>query len=221
MNILYINLDKDILRNINMTKQFFNLNWDLDKIYRIDGVDGKRLTDEEKEYYESRKNFRTMCNIKERIHARVGCMLSHLKAIKHAIDNNYKNVIILEDDITINYLPNLEDIPENLDILYLGVQIEDIKEEEERQTGKYIHIKKDYMKVYTTCGYYIPSREKLLDIYTTLTSQTRMGSIDNDFVREIQSKGNCYIINPISVVQNDNIESNIGYSKKFKLKREY
>jgi GR25 family glycosyltransferase involved in LPS biosynthesis len=55
----------------------------------------------------------------------IGCYLSHTQIWKEIIDNNYKNCIILEDDVIpynnyetiINYLDN---IPNDYDIAYLG-----------------------------------------------------------------------------------------------------
>ena len=55
----------------------------------------------------------------------LGCILSHLRLIQIAKKNNYKNILILEDDILLHkffdrLLFKIEKVPDNYDILYLG-----------------------------------------------------------------------------------------------------
>ena len=59
-----------------------------------------------------------------------GCLESHLKCIKNAIDFDYENILIMEDDIlfdieAINKIleNNTIQIPKNFDMLYLGYHI--------------------------------------------------------------------------------------------------
>ena len=53
----------------------------------------------------------------------LGCAISHHKIWKHANENNFKNILILEDDffvrarMTLNVLSKL---PKNYDLFYLG-----------------------------------------------------------------------------------------------------
>jgi GR25 family glycosyltransferase involved in LPS biosynthesis len=50
-----------------------------------------------------------------------GCLESHINIIKWAKQNNYKQVCIFEDDVIIRKsLEEIENIPENYDMLYLG-----------------------------------------------------------------------------------------------------
>jgi GR25 family glycosyltransferase involved in LPS biosynthesis len=54
----------------------------------------------------------------------IGCTMSHIECIKDAVANNYKNVIILEDDVLphINFDEILDSfyIPKDYDFIYLG-----------------------------------------------------------------------------------------------------
>ena len=64
------------------------------------------------------------------IHARrAGCSLSHLEIIKMAKENNFKNVLIFEDDVIINSTleetldglsKSVKELPDNWDIFYLA-----------------------------------------------------------------------------------------------------
>jgi len=222
MNLAYINLDRNPERNTYILTEIKKIK-DIKSVKRIDAVDGKKFTEEEKEYWGSRKNFRTMCCIKERVYPRVGCMLSHKKTLEYAIENKLDNILILEDDITIGDIPDISDIPKDTDMLYLGITLEKVKEEEKKQTGKYINIDPTYNKVFGTFGYYIPSLNKIKEIYDKIFHLKRNGSIDNDFKREIHPKGNCYILNPCPITANEIFESEIGYSKGQykKLKKQY
>ena len=223
MNIAYINLERNPERNQHIVIQILTKIKMFRTLKRIDAIDGKEFTEDEKEFWGSRKNFRTMCNIKERVYSRVGCMLSHKKALEYAISKELDNILILEDDVTIAKIPDISDMPENTDILYLGITLEKVKEEEEKQTGKYININPKYNKVFGCFGYYIPSLNKIKEIYDTLFNLKRNGSIDNDIMREIHPKGNCYILNPCPIRADEIFESEIGYAKGQykKLKKEY
>ncbi len=223
MNIAYINLNRNPERNEHILNEIKNNITNYKTLKRIEAVDGKDFNDEEKEYWGSRKNFRTMCCIKERVYSRVGCMLSHKKVFEYALENELDNILILEDDITISEIPDIKDIPKDTDILYFGITMEKIKEEEEKQKGKYILIDTECMKVFGGFGYYIPSLEKIKEIYNILFSLKRNGSIDNDIKREIHPRGNSYILNPCPITANELFISEIGYKEGMykNLKKQY
>lgn len=223
MNIVYINLNRNPDRNNHILNEIKNNIKDYKTLKRIEGVDGKEFTKEEQDYWGSRKNFRTMCNIKERVYSRVGCMLSHKKCFEYAIENELDNILILEDDITISNIPDLIDIPKDIDILYFGITMEKIKEEEQKQTGKYIKIDTEYMKVFGGFAYYIPSLSKIKEIYDILFQLKRNSSIDNDIKREIHPRGRCYILNPCPITADEIFNSEIGYKKGIykNLKKQY
>jgi glycosyl transferase family 25 len=70
-NIIYINLDKRTNRNEQITRELTVFN--REKVYRLSAVDNA-------------------------ITKQLGCLTSHLNALKLARDNKYPNVLILEDD---------------------------------------------------------------------------------------------------------------------------
>ena len=72
MNIAYINLNRNPERNEYILNEIKNNITNYKTLKRIEGVDGKEFNEDEKEYWGSRKNFRTMCNIKDRVYGRVG-----------------------------------------------------------------------------------------------------------------------------------------------------
>jgi GR25 family glycosyltransferase involved in LPS biosynthesis len=88
----------------------------------IEAIDKEKFDDETKEFYRSLKNFRRMPALKEtHLFGRVACFLSHMKALKHIIDNRLSNVIVFEDDAVVKNEDFLtREIDESRDIIYLG-----------------------------------------------------------------------------------------------------
>jgi GR25 family glycosyltransferase involved in LPS biosynthesis len=89
----------------------------------IEAYDGKseQIIDD----YNSIKKYTKIINT-----GHFGCLLSHIKAIKKAMKNNYENIMILEDDIIFdnNFLENIKKIKlPKYDILYLGGLINEKK----------------------------------------------------------------------------------------------
>ena len=125
-NILFINLDHDVLRRKNIESELNNFNL---KYVRIPGICGNKGT--------IRGNPRrghvkgNIDGIKYdfkgvmKTHSRVGCMLSHLKAIIYAKQNLKGNTMILEDDISLSLIENfaesfgdiLKEAPDDWNIL--------------------------------------------------------------------------------------------------------
>lgn len=114
--ILYINLNRAINRRNKIEKILDenNLNYK-----RIEAIDGNILN-----FMELKKqyNFRKM-SINE-----VACVLSHIKAIQYAWDNNYNEVIIMEDDCSFEYIEykdisikNLSNTNIDWEIIQLGI----------------------------------------------------------------------------------------------------
>ena len=90
--ILYINLNRAIYRKNKIEEILNNNNLNYKRIEAIDGL--------ELDYIELKKQyiFRKMTKNE------VACVLSHLKTIQYAFDNNYDNVLIIEDDCSFEYL---------------------------------------------------------------------------------------------------------------------
>ena len=99
--ILYINLDSSLERNRYIQAQidFYNLQ----NITRISGIDGcNKLNNNIKEGNIDGIEYKNYCGNK---FTELGCLLSHIKAIKHAYDNNYTEALIVEDDCYFGLMP--------------------------------------------------------------------------------------------------------------------
>ena len=134
-NIVYLNLDNRKDRNISMKKQLKKHGL---QAQRISAVYGKGLRDkkyryklakelvvpEKKlrvDYWMNRTNFKTMISQEDPVLGRVGCYLSHMKIMKHALDNGWENVLVIEDDAHILSNSNREfELPKHADIPYFG-----------------------------------------------------------------------------------------------------
>jgi len=113
----------------------FNNNYKLNRDYKlIEAIDGNNINDIDKiigdEGKRSLDNY-YIYNIKRRFHyelssyGAIGCYLSHVNLWKEIIKNNYKNVIIFEDDVNVsniqyNYLiKRINLLPDDWDIYLL------------------------------------------------------------------------------------------------------
>jgi GR25 family glycosyltransferase involved in LPS biosynthesis len=117
--VYYINLDKDEEKNSKILRYFTNFN--IQKFKRISGV----VVDNDLEQipYSVYRNF----NKKDEQYIRhsLGCRLAHLLCIEDAKQNQYKNILIFEDDVIFSrnlndlLLGNMNHITE-YDMLYFG-----------------------------------------------------------------------------------------------------
>ena len=117
-HVYLINMDKDKERLITVTKYCDELNI---KFERFSGIDPKKLSQEEKNKYLSKFNQYFMP------YGIIGCAYSHIYIWLDAIKNNYKNILILEDDIIFNknnFYENLEnaynELPNDYDMFFIG-----------------------------------------------------------------------------------------------------
>jgi glycosyl transferase family 25 len=116
-NVYLINMDKDTEKLENVTKECkkFNINFE-----RFSGVNCLNLSEEELDKYVT-KTCQNICP-----NGLVGCAISHMKIYEDALKNNYKNILVLEDDVyfTDDLYEELDkamsELPENYDILYIG-----------------------------------------------------------------------------------------------------
>ena len=116
-NVYLINMDKDTEKLDNVTKECkkFNINFE-----RFCGVNPLNLSKEELDKYVT-KTCQNICP-----NGLVGCAISHMKIYEDALKNNYKNILVLEDDVyfTDDLYEELDkamsELPENYDILYIG-----------------------------------------------------------------------------------------------------
>ena len=116
-NVYLINMDKDIDRLKEVTKECDKVNI---KFERFPGIKVSDLSQNILNKYvpEEIQKYGT--------DSMIGCGLSHLFIWQDAIKKNYKNILVLEDDVQFTYdfnkyLTNImKELPENYDILYLG-----------------------------------------------------------------------------------------------------
>lgn len=227
--ILYINLKRDVSRRKIIEKDLTEIEC---SFKRIDAVYGKYLysaTYREKlskrlgvptnklkpGYWLDRSNFKTMDNNKHSILSKVGCYLSHLLAIKKALNKNYNKVLILEDDAMplINAFDQFT-IPKDADVYYVGGGYF-YQNGELRSVAKHIKIDTDKLKVCGTFAYIIPNKENIKHMYNLFmsvfkdgkghdktedwkTNTIRLRAQASDFmiINFIQKAGHAYISNP-------------------------
>ena len=209
VNIIYINLEKRSDRLLNITGQLQKLDI-LYKSILIKGIDGQSFTKAEESLYLSDWYSHPFSKIKARILGRIGCTLSHFKALEYAILHEFDNVLILEDDCQfVNDAINTEiNPPTDCDIFYLGGYFWIKIPEETYQTGNWVNIKNKHFKIACTFAYGIIGKDKILKIYEIL-KKSRKETIDLMYIRNLQKLGNSYIINPVIALHNTNFTSDV------------
>lgn len=179
----YINLDRDVERNKSMIDVFNNYSF---KNYeRVSGVIAND---------------------------RVGCSLSHIKALEIAVKNNIYPYIILEDDVNIYNNKFIIDIPDDSDALYLGISSFGSNINIEKKAEKLVYIKNiDSIKhkVVNMVGRHaIVHTNKKYDIeaikYNKLFIKNKNKYFAGDVaISELNNKKNVYCLNTPVFYQND------------------
>lgn len=137
-----------------------------------------------------------------------GCLESHLNVIQEAIKRGNKYLIVFEDDIKIirSLLP-FPKVPENWDMLYFGGTVQD-------NLGNY---DENWTRVATwTCHAYIinlQNKEFLADFFKVKDYDKE---IDEYLMKNIHYKYNCYMLNPMRIIQRDDYsdieKQNVSYN---------
>ena len=179
INCLYINLDYRTDRNIHIINQFNTLNI---QPQRVDAV----------------KN----------LYGSIGCSLSHIKCLMIAKKNNWKEVMIVEDDITFlepnlfkNNLNNFLNSKIDFDVLLIA-----------GNNSPYEEINENCIKIYncqTTTGYIVKQH-----YYDTLINNIKQSVIllmkqpfNHRFYaidiwwKHLQKKDNWYLLIPLNITQ--------------------
>ena len=180
-------------------------------------------------YYHNRKNFQSQSTNIKKILPKVGCYLSHLSALKTALDLELDSVIILEDDA----VPQLDLIDSlkkykgmDSDVVYLGGHSKKLPD---KISGGFISCEE--FNLFGTYGYYLPTPEAIKKIFHLLkstfndtekkclklrkpSSVPMMMAIDKFYKKFLHQKSIC--VYPPLVKHNDNIESTIDTSKYYK-----
>jgi len=131
----------------------------------------------------------------------LGCLKSHVEICKLALERNYKNILILEDDT--EFLHNLDtldkfssQINDNYDMLYLCGSHNGPRE---KITENIVKTKKTH-----TTGSYLITENAMIYLSENIKSYSK--EIDVFYAEEIQSRFNCYCTLPHISKQRD------GYS---------
>lgn len=128
-----------------------------------------------------------------------GCLESHINVIKSASEKGKsQHLMIIEDDIKIiRPLKDLPNPPPDWDIIYFGGTVHTNK-------GSYDN---DWCKIatWTTHAYIINLTNKAL-VQDLIRAKKQDKELDEYYIKNIHFKYNCYMINPMRIIQRD------GYS---------
>lgn len=151
-----------------------------------------------------------------------GCLGSHRAIIKEAKEQGLENVLVFEDDV--KFIGDKEAVSESINdlkntdwgLFYLGATIEEeMKEVTPRlfqtKCAKATHAVAYSKKVYDDILNIVPE-----DINELLEFTCEYTAVDNFLIKEIQSKYQTFICNPMFAVQgrsfSDIVQMNIDYS---------
>jgi GR25 family glycosyltransferase involved in LPS biosynthesis len=184
-----------------------------DKIYCINldhRTDRWQQAQEEFEKIGIKDNVTRFSAIKNEINGALGCRDSHLAIIKEAKLNNYKNILIFEDDvlfyqdnIDINKIEQTLDELSNLDwfLFYFGTTVDP-------NVGYFNKITNNIVK--TNFAYALQSYAVNYKIFDkVLMEAPHSDIIDVYYNQRITPLGKSLIINPIISIQQPNIYSDI------------
>lgn len=247
--VVYINLQKDIEKSkilqSNLKKAGFS------EYQRIDAVYGKNLKDAgyrkkigaalgvpadklKPSFWLDRSNFKTMSPYEHVVLPKVGCYLSHLLAIKTALEKGYNGVLVLEDDsFPLKNIKTKFTIPKDADVYYLGGTFFHQKQNIKENNSKHILLNPEELKLCGTFSYILPNKEKMLDMYNLFMSvfndeeksndihaewrtgypKMRAQSADFMYINYFQKYGTSYVINPV-LFSHKEMGSNIGENRK-------
>jgi len=133
----------------------------------------------------------------------VACSMSHKNLLKKIINEDLKEVVIIEDDAVIENWDRLEELKDVTEFCYLGGYmsspfLKDLKtfeeggekEEVRHQLIKGINtIDPKIFRIGQTCGYYIPNADVARMILSNLPNGKKERAIDNEYM-SLQKKGN-------------------------------
>lgn len=194
--IFYINMEKDIDRNINILSEFEK--YDITNYERFQGIVCDEISPE--------PEWRNFIHKHEKyIKGNIGSRLSHIGIIKLAKERNYKKIMILEDDIKIlvdpNTLLNLnKSILNQWDMIYFGGHIE-------------TECRNDILCIHAYCV-----NETLFDniIHMTIPSGMEMDTFYSKIIQHMTHVPNRYCKYDIEMIKpfNSIIQGNFGSNIK-------
>jgi GR25 family glycosyltransferase involved in LPS biosynthesis len=132
----------------------------------------------------------------------VACSMSHKKLLQKIINEDLKQIVIIEDDAVIKDWKRLEQLKDLSDFCYLGgymssPYLKDLKTFEDNDKEEVRHnlikgintIDPKIFRIGQTCGYYIPDAEVARMILSNLPNGKKERAIDNEYMA-LQKKGN-------------------------------
>ncbi len=139
-----------------------------------------------------------------------GCLESHLQLIKDSVKNSQcKSLMILEDDVLFikpKILRNFPEPPADWDILYLGGTVHSNMGEHDNNWAR--------VMTWTAHAYIINMTKKELLEKILKAEETKM-EIDEYYLKEINPKFKCYMINPMIAIQRDDYSDIEGGKVKY------
>ena len=193
--IYCINLDKRKDRWQKCQEIFKKLNIEVERISAVEGHP---------------KNIKVYHSILKKRAGLVGCHLSHLKCIKLAKENNFKNVLILEDDIEFDnaFISKFSKLvlPDDWKLLYLGGN-NNVGNPILIEFSKHVYQTKNTMAAHS---YAIDNTiyDELIDLLIKMDNPHELIYID------IQKKFKCYVTRPHLTWQRESF-SDIMNGKRF------
>ena len=155
------------------------------------------VKDEDVERYHFRHNAKM--DLRKKV---VACSLSHKKLLQKIIDEDLKDIIIIEDDALIDKWERIKELEDVNEFCYIGGDItspllKDMKEFKEgggKENVRYCCekginvIDTDVFKIGQTAGYYIPNASVAQMILSNIPHGKKERAIDNEYI-SLQKKG--------------------------------
>ena len=251
-HILYINLKEDTEKRKRIEHQLDSLKLSYTRVDAVRGSKLRNLAYRKKiskllsipmsklnvKYWTDRKNFKTMCKYPDAIMKKVGAYLSHMLAIKVALDKDLKNVVILEDDADfLNNINNNIRVPKDADIVYLGGSFYNDVKKTVKLSKKLIAVDNDIIKLVGAFALFIPSKEKINDINNVLRAvflpgkgkdkhkdwrtgkiRLRAQALDFVYLNFFQKFGKAYLVNPVMINHKEQGSNICNNRQKYKIR---
>jgi len=122
------------------------------------------------------------------------CSLSHRNLLKKIIQENLKNIVIIEDDCIIEDFDRLDELEDVNEFCYIGGQInsplmkdfkkfEDIKDSVRANFSKGLNVidPKEFRLAHA-CAYFIPDAQVAQHLLTNMPNGKKMRAIDTEYI---------------------------------------
>lgn len=193
-----------------------------DRYEVFDAVWWEDLNDEDiKDYY---LRYNAKIELRKKV---VACSLSHKKLLHKIIDEDLKNIVIIEDDAIISDFERLKELEDVKEFCYIGGDItspllKDMKDFKSNGIKENIRfccqkginkINPKEFKIGQTCGYFIPNAVVAQHILSNIPSNAKERAIDNEYMY-LQRRGliNLFMYPAISVLNIEEAKRGFNYS---------